>query len=205
QNSASGCRRAREHDLIDTSISRKRTADIATAGDNIEHAFWQNGVNDLDQGKNGEWGVLGWLEHHGVTHAQGCGELPDRNHHWPVPRANRADHAERTVVDPCGGLTIFNNGVVRGVKACCHAQPGRTCANLKACDGAVEWLARLTGEQFSQWFCRGIDRICSSYKQFIALFFAELCPWLLGITCRLHSGIHIFWSTRWGNTHDLTG
>src|SRR5699024_12245960 len=98
---------------------------FAIASNDVEHAFWQHTVDNLDQRQNRQRSVFGRLHDYRVAHAQCWGQLPYGNHHWPVPWANCANHAERTVEDLCGGLTVFHKGVVRGFKGGSSAQPRR--------------------------------------------------------------------------------
>src|SRR5699024_1428036 len=166
-NLAAGLSGAGEHELVDVLAGRQSRADLAITGDDVENTFWKNTVDDLDQRQNRQWGVFGRLHDNCVTHAQCWGQLPYGTHHWPVPWANCANHAERTVEDLRGGLTVFHDGVVRGFKEGSSAQPRRTCADLEAGIRAVEWLALFARKQLRKGFCGSFDGIGSGEQQLI--------------------------------------
>ncbi len=100
---------AGEHDLADGGVFGQAGADLAVAGDDGEEALGEFLVEDLDQGQDGQRGYLGGFDHHGVAHPQGGGDLPDGDHHGPVPRADGADDADGPVVQFGVGFAVVDD------------------------------------------------------------------------------------------------
>ena len=133
--------------------------------DDGQQAFGQLLVDDGDQGEHAERGVFGRLDHDGVAHPQGRGDLPDGDHHGPVPRADRADDADGPVVQLGVGFAVVHHdfGVQRGGGG--GAQPSCARADLESRVRAVQRLALLTGEELGEFFgvsVRRRRRPCSS-------------------------------------------
>ena len=137
----------------------RRAPDVAAAGDGGEDAVGEHLVEHLDQGQHAQRRVLRRLDHDGVAHAQRRGDLPDRDHHRPVPRADRADHADGPVVQLGVGLAVVDDGLAgqRGGRG--GAEPGRAGADLEAGVRAVERLALLPGEQLGERLGGRLDRV----------------------------------------------
>ena len=134
-------------------------ADVAAAGDDREEAFGEFLVEDLDQGQDGQRGVFGGLDHDGVAHPQGGGDLPDGDHHGPVPRADRADDADGPVVQFGAGFAVVHHGFGVQRRAGGGAEPGGAGADLEAGVGAVERFALLAGEQAGEFLGGAFDGV----------------------------------------------
>ena len=134
-------------------------ADLAAAGDDREEALGEHLVHDLDEGEDGQRGVLGGLDHDGVAHAQGGGDLPDGDHHRPVPRADRADDADGPVVQLGVGLAVVDHGLRLERGGGGGAQPGGAGADLEAGVRAVERLALFAGEQRGEFLGGAFDGV----------------------------------------------
>ena len=88
---------------------RAPTSPVARYGG--EHVVGQHAVEDLDQRQDAQRRVLRGLDHDRVAHPQGGCDLPDGDHHRPVPRADGADHADRTVVQLGVGVRVVDDGL----------------------------------------------------------------------------------------------
>ena len=150
---------AGEHDLADGGVFGEAGADLAAAGDDGEEAFGEFLVEDLDQGQDGERGHFGGFDHDGVAHPQGGGDLPDGDHHGPVPGADRADDADGPVVQFGVGFAVVDDGF--RVQGCGGggAEPGGAGADFEAGVGAVEGFALLAGEQAGEFFGGAFDGV----------------------------------------------
>ena len=124
-----------------------------------EQALREFLVEDFDQGQDGERGVFGGFDHHGVAHPQGGGELPDGDHHGPVPGADRADDADGPVVQFGAGLAVVHHGFRVQRRGGGRAEPGGAGADLEAGVGAVERLALLAGEQPGEFLGGAFDGV----------------------------------------------
>ena len=113
----------------------------------------------FDQGQDGQRGVFGGLDHDGVAHPQGRGDLPDGDHHGPVPGPDRADDADGPVVQFGAGFAVVHHGfrVQRGAGG--GAEPGGAGADLEAGVRAVERLALLAGEQPGEFLGGAFDGV----------------------------------------------
>ena len=138
---------AGEHDLVDLRVGGQGLADVAAAGDHVQHVGRQHRVEHVRQRQHGQRGVLGGLHDHGVAHPQRRGELPDGDHHRPVPRPDRADDAEGPVVQLGAAALVVDQDLRLELEGRGGAQPGRARADLEAGVGAVQRLALLAGEQ----------------------------------------------------------
>ncbi len=136
---------AGEHDFADRGVVGQAGADVAAAGDDREEAFGEFLVEDLDQGQDGQRGVFGGFDHHGVAHPQGGGDLPDGDHHGPVPGADGADDADGPVVQFGAGFAVVHDGF--GVQGCGGggAEPGGAGADFEAGVGAVRGVCPARG------------------------------------------------------------
>jgi hypothetical protein len=87
---------AGERHLRHAGVGHHRGADVARAGQHVEHARGQPGLGgDLGEHQRGERGGLGGLEHDRVAGGERRGDLPRGHEQREVPRDHRADHAER--------------------------------------------------------------------------------------------------------------
>lgn len=100
----------------------------------------------MNQCQHAQRGVFGGLDHYGVAHAQGRGDLPDGDHHGPVPGADRTDDADGPVVDLGVGFAVVDNGFRGHLERGGGAQPSRTGPDLEAGVGSVERFSLLAGE-----------------------------------------------------------
>ena len=137
----------------------RRGADVAAAGDHGEEALGEFLVEDFDEGQDGQRGVFGGLDHHGVAHPQGRGDLPDGDHHGPVPGADRADDADGPVVQFGAGFAVVHHGFGVQRRGGGGAQPGGAGADLEAGVRAVERLALLAGEQPGEFLGGAFDGV----------------------------------------------
>ena len=150
---------AGEHDLADRGVSGQGLADVAAAGDRREEAFGEFLVEDFDEGQDGQRGVFGGLDDDGVAHAQGGGELPDGDHHGPVPGADRADDADGPVVQFGAGFAVVHHGFGVQRRAGGDAEPGGAGADLEAGVRAVQRFALLAGEQAGEFLGGAFDGV----------------------------------------------
>ena len=139
--------------------SARPGADLAVPGDDGQEAVGEFLVEDLGEGQDGQRGHLGGLDHHGVAHPEGGGDLPDGDHHGPVPRADGADDADGLVVQFGVGFAVVHHDfrVQRGGGG--GAEPGGAGADFEAGVGAVQGFALLAGEQAGEFFGGAFDGV----------------------------------------------
>ena len=140
-------------------VSGQGLADVAAAGDDGQDAFGEFLVQDMDEGQDGERGVFGGFDHHGVAHPQGGGELPDGDHHGPVPGPDRADDADGPVVQFGAGFAVVHHGFRVQGGGGGDAEPGGAGADLEAGVRAVERFALLAGEQAGEFLGGAFDGV----------------------------------------------
>jgi hypothetical protein len=89
-----------ERDLVDARLAQRRPG-LAVSGQDLKHPFGQPGrLEDLAQQLPGEGRHLGRLQDDRVPRHQRLDAGIQRENHRRVPRADHADHAERSVLDP---------------------------------------------------------------------------------------------------------
>ena len=160
--------------------SARRAPTSRPPRDHGEEALGEFLVDDLDQGQHAQRGVFGGLDDDGVAHAQGRGDLPDGDHHGPVPRADRADDADGPVVQFGVGFAVVHHGLRGQFGRGGGAQPGGAGADLEAGVGAVERLALLPGEQHGQCLGGAFDGVGRPEQRGAAGFVAQGGPSRLG-------------------------
>ena len=149
----------REHDLPDGGMFGQPRPDVAAARDHGQQAVGQFLVDDPGQGQDGQRGVFGGLDHHGVAHAQGGGDLPDGDHHGPVPGADRAHDADGPVVQFGVGFAVVHHSFRIERRGGGSAKPGGAGTDFEAGVGAVERLALLAGEEPGEFFGGAFDGV----------------------------------------------
>ena len=184
-------------------MGRQRRANLTGAADDLENTLRQHGVHDLEQAQYGERCVLGGLDDDRVAHTQRRRNLPDGDHHRPVPRANSTNYTEWAVVDG-GGDVIINRGVIGVLEGGGGIQPRRAGANLEAGVRAVERLTLLTGEQLHERFGIGLHRSRSLGEQLAALFVAKFGKALLRSACALNCSVEVLHGVLRGAANYLT-
>jgi hypothetical protein len=137
---------------------RQTGTDLPVARHGREHVLRQHVVEHLEERKDAQRGVLRGLGHDGVAHPQGGGDLPDRDHHRPVPRTDGADHTDGAVAQLGVGFPVVEHGLARQRGGGGGAQPRRARTDLEPGVGTVEGLALLAGQQLGERLGRGLDR-----------------------------------------------
>jgi len=148
-----------EHDLADGGVFCEACADVAAAGNDGQEAFGQFLVDDLDQGQDGEGSVFRGFDDDGISHPECVCDLPDGDHHGPVPRADRADDAHGAVVQFGVRFAVVHNRFRFQKGGGGGAQPGGAGAHLKPGVGAVEGFALLAGEQPGEFLGGAFDGV----------------------------------------------
>ena len=106
-----GRARPGEDDLADVGMGGHGSADIGqlvVRGDDVQHARRQDRVQELDRPQGRQRGIGRGLDHHGIAGAQSRQDVPDRDHHRPVPRCDRGDDAKGLAVQfhPAGVVVL---------------------------------------------------------------------------------------------------
>ena len=147
---AAGGRRPCEHHLVDVGMRREARADLATARDRDKDVSREHLVQHADEGQHAERCELRRLDDDGVAHSQARRDLPDGDHHRPVPRPDRADHAHGAVGQLRVRLAVIDDDLRLKRSRRRRAQPSRARADLEPGVGPVERLALLAREQRGQ-------------------------------------------------------
>ncbi len=125
--------RAGERDLVHVGVADQRAAGAGSeARHHVEDAGRESGLaRQLGEAERGERGLLGGLQHHGVSAGEGRGQLPHGEQQWEVPGNDGADHAQRlaprvveqrtgrrdrlalNLVGPAGVVTQHGDGLVQ--------------------------------------------------------------------------------------------
>ena len=134
-------------------------SDFAVAGDDGQEAFGEFLVEDFGQGQNGQRRVLGGLDHDGVAHPQGGRDLPDGDHHGPVPRADGTHDADGLVVQFGVRFAVVHQGLSFQGCGGGRAEPGDTATDFETGVPAVQWLTLLAGEQMGEFFGGALDGV----------------------------------------------
>ena len=90
------CGRTGKGNLGNTRVGRKRTAHLnPVAIDDIQHARWQNVLNQFSQHQNTDRSLFRRFQHNAVTRSQGRCQFPGSHQNREVPRDNLTHDAQR--------------------------------------------------------------------------------------------------------------
>ncbi len=88
--------RAGERDLVDARVVDQRGAGLAVAGEDVEHAGREAGLErELAEAQRGQRRLLGGLEDQRAAGGEGRGDLPDRHQQREVPGHDLSADADR--------------------------------------------------------------------------------------------------------------
>ncbi len=111
----------------------------------------QRGIDNVHERRDRQRSVFAGFDHHGVSRAKRRRQLPDRDHHGPVPRPDGSHDAERFVDQFAVLLLIGDEHLRLHRKGGGRAQPGSACSDLECCIGAVDdRLALLARQELGQ-------------------------------------------------------
>ena len=150
---------AGEHDLADGGVFGEAGADLPAAGHGGEDTVGELFVEDLDQREDAQRSVAGGLDDDGVAHPQGGGDLPDGDHHGPVPGADRADDADGPVVQFGAGFAVVHDGFRLQGNVAAAREPGGAGADFEAGVGPVQGFSLLAGEQLGEFLGGAFDGV----------------------------------------------
>ena len=106
-----------------------------------------------------ERGVLARLLHDRVAHPQRGRDLPGGDDQRPVPRGDRADDADRAVVQLGVGRPVVDDDLLRERRGRGRAQPADAALDLVARADAADGLALLADDRVGE-FLRVRLRCC---------------------------------------------